>query len=288
MMHSDPQTDPILYDEPTPWSENVCLSTNSQPLSDEIFCFQYVYETIPAKLCFPCIHGHCTCFLVTEGSCTLVADSISIPLHKGDLLFVNAAFPYTFTEIHQFKYLYISFFTPKPKETLACYGISPTATVFHGFEESIGLWLTTLGKCTENNLSTLTKGLLYFTLALLPVDYENNNSAKDTVISQICSFLERSYGNSELSLNYVCRLYNYHPNYLSRRFHQETGSSFTEYLQNCRIRHAKHLLTNTTLLIQEISSGVGYPNALYFSRVFKKTVGISPSKYRDNNKPPNA
>ena len=125
-----------------------------------------------------------------------------------------------------------------------------------------------LSVCNENNLTTLTKGLLYYTLALLPTEGRSDPQCSSDVISQIRSFIECSYGNSALSLDYICRIYNYHPNYISRRFYEATGSSFSEYLESCRISHAKPLLLETELSIHDIAAGVGYHNAMYFSKVF--------------------
>lgn len=102
------------------------------------------------------------------------------------------------------------------------------------------------------------------------------------MISQICGMIERCYGDSSLSLQYVCTIYNYHPNYISRQFTRKMGCSFTEYLKNCRLKHAARLLTQTDLPIQEIACGVGYPNALYFSKIFRTAMGLSPSAYRKN------
>ena len=56
-----------------------------------------------------------------------------------------------------------------------------------------------------------------------------------------------------------------------------------QYIINLRIRKARELLENSSLSISEIAAKVGYPNALYFSRIFKKNTGISPTQYRIKN-----
>lgn len=56
-----------------------------------------------------------------------------------------------------------------------------------------------------------------------------------------------------------------------------------QYIINLRIRKARELLENSSLSISEIATTVGYPNALYFSRIFKKNTGISPTQYRLKN-----
>lgn len=63
-------------------------------------------------------------------------------------------------------------------------------------------------------------------------------------------------------------------------FTKTTGVSPRQYIIQTRIEKAMELLNSTSLSIQEISDMIGYDNPLYFSRLFKKTIGISPSEYR--------
>ena len=74
------------------------------------------------------------------------------------------------------------------------------------------------------------------------------------------------------------------PNYLSQLFKQETGKSFLEYLTNCRVEAAKKLLAQSSLTISEIAFKLGYDMPSYFSEVFKKSEGLTPSQYRKGRK----
>ena len=67
---------------------------------------------------------------------------------------------------------------------------------------------------------------------------------------------------------------------LKRRFKAATGSSLIEYLQNLRIEEAKRLLEAGSLAVEEISAEVGYSDASFFRRLFKRLTGLSPSQYR--------
>ena len=67
-----------------------------------------------------------------------------------------------------------------------------------------------------------------------------------------------------------------------RNFKQYTGSSPMQYILSIRIYNAEVLLKNEQYNITEISNIVGYDNPLYFSRIFKKVKGLSPSEYRKN------
>jgi len=66
-----------------------------------------------------------------------------------------------------------------------------------------------------------------------------------------------------------------------RNFKSYTGTTPTQYITNIRINKAKNLLLGNSLTISEIGDLIGYQNPLYFSRIFKKNVGIAPSCYRN-------
>jgi len=92
----------------------------------------------------------------------------------------------------------------------------------------------------------------------------------------------KEFCSSELTLNMVSEKYHINPIYFSRIFKTYTGESFNNYMTRIRMEEAKHLLETTSLRQQEISEIVGYEDPKYFSKVFKKFFGISPSQYTEN------
>jgi two-component system response regulator YesN len=71
-------------------------------------------------------------------------------------------------------------------------------------------------------------------------------------------------------------------NYLSTIFRKETQYSISEYLNGVRLKHAKKLLRDTNLKVYEIAEQVGFCDVYYFSNVFKKYTGVTPSDYRNS------
>ncbi len=67
-----------------------------------------------------------------------------------------------------------------------------------------------------------------------------------------------------------------------RNFKHYTGMTPMQYIISVRMTHAQQLLSTTDYTITEISAVVGYDNPLYFSRLFKKQIGLSPTDYRKN------
>ena len=70
--------------------------------------------------------------------------------------------------------------------------------------------------------------------------------------------------------------------YISQLFKSEIGVGFLTYLTSIRMEHAKKLLLSTSLSIAEVSEQSGYADYRVFTKVFKKSEGITPSQYRRN------
>ncbi len=86
---------------------------------------------------------------------------------------------------------------------------------------------------------------------------------------------------SDLTLNTQAKLLNVNPSYLSTVFKKETGSTLTEYVTSKRIDHALFLLNSTKMQIQTIAQYCGIPDICYFTKIFKKHIGKTPTEYRN-------
>jgi len=101
-----------------------------------------------------------------------------------------------------------------------------------------------------------------------------------SIIEQAKDYI-RSHYAKDISLDEVSRKVNISPYYFSKIFKEETGENFIEYLTGIRIDKAKELLMNTEYSMKEICMMCGYSDPNYFSRSFKKNVGISPTEYKE-------
>lgn len=89
------------------------------------------------------------------------------------------------------------------------------------------------------------------------------------------------YYAEDISLQSIASQISVNPSYLSRLFKQEKGENFITYLTRVRIEHAKTYLLSRELRVYEIADKVGYHNYTYFSKIFKKSVGLTPEEYRE-------
>jgi two-component system response regulator YesN len=100
------------------------------------------------------------------------------------------------------------------------------------------------------------------------------------IIRQVKAYMDHQYMDPDLSLNQVAAQVNLSPSHFSVVFSQETSTTFKEYLTEIRIKKAKELLRMTALRAAEISYQVGYSDPHYFSHVFRKNTGLSPTEFR--------
>jgi two-component system response regulator YesN len=110
-------------------------------------------------------------------------------------------------------------------------------------------------------------------------DSESKKQQRE-LLTQAIEFIDGHYSDEMVSLDTVAREVNISPNYFSAMFSQEVGQTFVEYLTGKRIGEAKRMLRKTEKRSSEIAFAVGYKDPHYFSFVFKKVLGCTPSEYR--------
>lgn len=97
-------------------------------------------------------------------------------------------------------------------------------------------------------------------------------------MNQIKQYLKQHYRDSELNLTAVAREFGFNASYLSRKFKEETGQGFTDYLLGIRIEHACRLAVQGELMYRTAAL-VGIPDPNYFGKCFKKSKGVSYSEF---------
>lgn len=104
------------------------------------------------------------------------------------------------------------------------------------------------------------------------IDYSNQ------IVKVTRDYLEHHY-TEDISLEDVAEQVNISPQYFSKLIKKNTGFNFIDWLSMLRVKKAKELLTNSNLTVKEVCFMVGYKDPNYFSRIFKKRIGITPSEY---------
>ena len=102
-----------------------------------------------------------------------------------------------------------------------------------------------------------------------------------SLVEQAKDYIGKNY-QKDISLDDVSRRIGISPYYFSKLFKEDEGEGFVEYLTRIRIEKAKELLMTTECSMKEICVMVGYADPNYFSRSFKKNVGVTPTEYKEN------
>ena len=121
----------------------------------------------------------------------------------------------------------------------------------------------------------MAESTLLYTFSRLTANYSDDIS----LVNNVLQIIEESFSDPNLSIGEIARELSYNPKYLSHLFLKKVGVPYSDYLKNIRLKHAISLFDRGLDSIKNVAFLSGYNDPLYFSTVFKKTVGISPKEY---------
>ncbi len=155
--------------------------------------------------------------------------------------------------------------------------------IFHDESGKIGALLSEMVDEYENKkfgsneiFRCHLKEILIFTLRML---VQPAKAYSDSIINEVISFVNKHY-HKPLTLQTFCDQTHYNLSYISRRFKQETGMTFREYVQKIRIEKACELLAGSDMTVSEIARAVGYDDIQFFHSVFKRLLHMTPKEYK--------
>lgn len=122
--------------------------------------------------------------------------------------------------------------------------------------------------------------LLSYYIEHFPCKSNDNNNY--TIMAR--NYIEKNYHNPEFSVQDVAKHIKIDRTYLYRLFKKETDMSVIDYINNCRIRKAQTMLIDKNISVKDVAYSVGFTDQMYFSKVFKKISGKTPTEYRRQHK----
>lgn len=148
------------------------------------------------------------------------------------------------------------------------------------FENHIGDIKNPYEAVPQMDDQTLTNWIIHVALSISEELKNARTTSLRYLITEAKNMVRDNYADPDLSLDMVCSKVGVSNSYFSSVFKKEVGQSFITYLTDYRMERALHLILETSEKSYEIAEHVGYVDANYFSYVFKRKFGMSPSKYR--------
>ena len=116
-----------------------------------------------------------------------------------------------------------------------------------------------------------------------PSRRQETEERSSLAVKKVMSYIQDHYWEEDLSLKILAEQVYLTPQYLSTLFKNETGMTVGQYMADHRIDQAKRMLDDPSYKLYQISGLVGYKDANYFTRLFRKKTGMTPMEYRNRN-----
>jgi len=112
---------------------------------------------------------------------------------------------------------------------------------------------------------------------------ESSTYAKN-LVDRVKGHIRKNIFNPDhITLPFIADMVHFNPSYLSRLFKKVTNVSISDYIMECKLTQAKHLLADSDTKIQDIAENLGYTSQSNFARVFKKATGMTPNDFRSQS-----
>lgn len=258
--------------------ESICNVNNGQQKTQDLRIAHFVYETEYRTLrqpFFPLIYY---LHIVTSGNGVLSVGGKEYPVKTGDIFFAFPAREYTLKGSDDLRYIYISFMGADAQKMIEDMHITPEKPVYRGHKDLCQTFYTTVQNSKSNNAMMLAQGLLFFTLSRLQTVREEPPDQQR--FSAALEYVDKHFTDPGLCLKTIAQISSYTEKYVSALFIKEKKMSFCKYLTCLRIERAKNLLTTGIYTVGQVAQLCGFTDQLYFTRVFKKETGCTPTGFK--------
>ncbi len=255
-------------------SKNICKFIASGG-DEKIITANFVFESDPAAMAKKNRLNHHVAFLITSGSGCLIFNEKTSYIHTGSLIFGFRGEESRAEPGEDLEYMYVSFDGGRADELFTRFGISPQRRAFDGFEGLIPFWKDSLSRADNDNADLISESVVTYTFSRLTGSKKQSNDITNKLVRRI----EEDFTDPDLSLSSLADELGYNVKYLSHSFKQKTGMGFSQYLRMVRIKHAVFLIEHGVDSVKNIAFLCGFTDPLYFSSVFKESLGVSPKDY---------
>ena len=254
--------------------KNICKFPSSPLPCNSLSVFSFVKETDADVMKIQSSLSSHRLMLITEGEGVFIINRDRYCVKQGMLIFLFSDDEFTLLE-GELNYIYVNYSGSRADELHRRFEITPLTRSFAGFDGLIPLWQESLARASDKTIDLATESTLLYTFSRLS-DTVTENSG---IIGRIAEITERSFSDPSLCLSAIARELNYHPKYLSHLFKERMNMNYSEYLRSVRLKYAITLLDHGIDSVKNVALLSGFSDPLYFSKVFKENIGVSPKSY---------
>ena len=252
----------------------------SDSLLDSLQILHFIREAKQSKLKnWKTVAYYQLCY-VFNGCATLQMSQQSFKLEKGTLFLLFPGGACMIDAEDDFIYTYIGFLGKRANKIADKCRLSSSNCVFYNLTKLEQIWIDALTMDSEM-LSLSAESVLLFSFASLGKDFTPLNTEKDReqkIAEKIKDYIDINFANQDLSVQTIGEELSYSAKYISAIFKKHYNILLKSYLNTIRIQNACALIEKEHYCVKEIAFLCGFGDPLYFSKIFKQKLGISPTE----------
>jgi len=269
--------------------EQFAIHTSIDPQIDEIL-FAGQSQTDPLHYMGPLIHSHYIVHYVISGKGSVTMKGVTYQLADGDSFFIfpDESVRYEADQHEPWRYCWIGFKGNRFKHLLQTSFITPEQPIVRGivYEELFDHYQEVRHQLAKGSLSATLLATAYFQLILARYSQERerllpikvNKTPAQLTIDEIVAYIDFNYP-LPITIAELADRAGYHRSHLTKLFKQIHGISPLAYLIKVRLEQSQLLLAQH-IPVHQAAQAVGFHDALYFSKLFKRHIGMTPSQYQ--------
>ena len=269
--------------------ENV-RSVYMPPFNEENFCLVTFGHstTYPGHTYGPTVRPYCLIHYILSGKGTFKANQHTYKLHEGQGFFIDSdnQTVYSSDIDDPWTYIWVGFGGHQAKRLVASIGLSQDNPIFScSLEngEKLDKYVTEMLANNDFSLGDIYyRWGLFFQFISIIADAQKDfrpKAAVDDYVSHMINYIH-NHIEEPVTVQDVADYVNLTRCYATTIFTKQTGMSPKDYIQNCRLTKARHMLESSSLTIAGIAYSCGFKQSESFIKAFRKRYNISPGEYR--------
>lgn len=258
-------------------NKNVCKFTLHDVASElSVYCFVLETEKEIMARNYTLPNKRMILFDQGEGECFV--DGVAYQFAPGTLLFCFEGEKFTLPNGDGVRYFYIDFGGARGDSLLRRFGIIPRTRKKDNLNELIPFCADSLLKASDENIDIAAELVLLYVFSRMSVV----RLAQNDVLQKVIDITEENFRDPQFSISSIAKEIGYNSKYLSHFFKKQMNVPYSEYLRSVRFKYAVSLFKMGLVSVKNVAFLSGFVDSLYFSKTFKKAIGVSPKDFIKN------